>query len=87
MMMEGNRKNNPSKISLVMRMVVSVYLLYLVWGLRGAPGSHTGVERLLFIAAMILFFAVAVVLGGTSIKAYLRGEYDRPEESDGSDGP
>lgn len=80
--MEEKKKNYPSKISLILRIVVSAYLLYLVWGLREAPASHTGMERLLFTAAMIVFTAVAVVLGGTSIKAYLKGEYECPEEHD-----
>ena len=82
--MEEKKKSYPSKISLILRVVVSAYLLYLVWGLRDAPGSHTGAERLLFIAAMILFTVVAVLLGGLSIKAFLKGEYDRPDEEDPS---
>lgn len=80
--MKEKKKNYPSKISLLLRIVVSAYLLYLAWGLRDAPGSHTGAERLLFIAAMILFTVVGVVLGGLSIKAFLKGEYDQPEEDD-----
>ena len=67
-----------------LRMVVSVYLLYLVWELREAPASHTGVESLLFIAAMVLFTAVAVILGGLSLRAFLRGEYGHPEDGDDS---
>lgn len=66
-------------------MVVSLYLLYLVWGLKEAPASHTGGERLLFIAAMILFAAVAVVLGGTSLRAFLRGEYGQPDDGGDSE--
>ncbi|MDE6896922.1 MAG: hypothetical protein K2P43_12205, partial [Lachnospiraceae bacterium] len=51
--------------------------------LRDAPAAHTGPQRLLFIAAMIVFAAVAVILGGMSIKAFLNGEYDRPDDGDG----
>lgn len=83
--MEKQKKSYPSKVSLILRIVVSAYLLYLVWELRGAPASHTGAERLLFIAAMILFAVVAVVLGGFSLRAYLRGEYDQPMDEDGSE--
>lgn len=82
--MEEQKKNYPSKISLILRIVVSAYLLYLVWGLRDAPASHTGAQRLLFIAAMVVFTVVAVVLGGLSLKAFLNGEYD---QSDGGDEP
>ena len=81
--MGDKRKNDPSKVSLILRIVVSAYLLYLVWGLRDAPAAHTGPQRLLFIAAMIVFAAVAVILGGMSIKAFLKGEYDRPDDGDG----
>ena len=66
-------------------MVVSLYLLYLVWGLKEAPASHTGGERLLFIVAMILFAAVAVVLGGTSLRAFLRGEYGQTDDGGDSE--
>lgn len=78
--MDEKKKNYPSKISLILRMVVSLYLLYLVWGLREAPAAHSGMERLLFIGAMILFAAVAVILGGISVRAFLKGEYERPED-------
>mgnify|MGYP006875942393 CR=1 FL=1 len=82
MIMDEKKKNCPSKISLILRMVVSAYLLYLVWGLREAPATHSGMERLLFMGAMILFATVAVILGGLSIRAFLKGEYERPEEDD-----
>lgn len=82
--MDDHKHNYPTKVSLILRMVVSVYLLYLVWELREAPASHTGVESLLFIAAMVLFTAVAVILGGLSLRAFLRGEYGHPEDGDDS---
>lgn len=81
--MNEKKHGGPAKVSLILRLVVSLYLLYLVWGLREAPASHTGAERLLFIAAMILFAAVAVILGAASLKALLRGEYDQPDDGDG----
>ncbi len=79
--MDENRKRYPAKISLVMRMVVSVWLLYTVWELRGAPAAHTGSERIFVIAAMAIFTVSAVVLGGFSLKAFLREEYSHPEDS------
>lgn len=75
-------KKYPPKISLILRIVVSVYLLYLVWGLKGAPASHTGTERVFFIVAMIVFAVVAVLLGGTSLKAFIKGEYDKPDNNE-----
>ncbi|MBS6397915.1 MAG: hypothetical protein KH452_12340 [Clostridiales bacterium] len=78
--MDKEKKRYPTKISLILRIAVSAYLLYIVWELRGAPASHTGGARIFFIAAMIVFAVVAVVLGGFSLRAFLNGEYDRPEE-------
>ena len=75
-----DKKKYPAKITLILRIVVSLYLLYTVWGLRGAPTSHTGTQRILFIAAMIIFFVVAVILGGLSLKALIKGEYEQPED-------
>lgn len=83
--MDDHKRNYPTKVSLVLRMVVSAYLLYLVWELREAPASHTGAESLLFIAAMVLFAAVAVILGGMSLRAFLRGEYGQPDDGDDSE--
>ncbi|HBN55795.1 MAG TPA: hypothetical protein DD414_03385 [Lachnospiraceae bacterium] len=78
--MDDKKKNSPPKVSLILRVVVSVYLLYLAWGLRGAPASHTGMERLLFIGAILLFSVIGVLLGGFSIKAYLNGEYEQSDD-------
>lgn len=83
--MDDRKRNGPTKVSLVLRMVVSAYLLYLVWELREAPASHTGVESLLFIAAMVLFAAVAVILGGMSLRAFLKGEYEQPNDGEDSE--
>lgn len=83
--MDNMKRNGPTRVSLILRIVVSAYLLYLVWELRGAPANYTGMQRLFFIAAMLVFTVVAVVLGGFSLKAYLRGEYDRPEDKNDSE--
>jgi uncharacterized membrane protein YczE len=79
------KKNNQTRVSLILRMAVSVYLLYLAWELKGAPFSHTGVERVVFAAAVLIFTVVAVILGGFSLRAYLRGEYDLPDEGEDSE--
>lgn len=77
-----NEKNRPTQITLILRTVVSFYLLYTVFSLRNAPAEHTGGERMFFLVAMIIFTVVAVVLGGFSIKALLKGEYQKPEEDE-----
>lgn len=73
------------KVSLMLRIVVSVYLLYLAWSLRGAPASYTGAERLVFIAAIIIFTVVGVALGGVSLRAYLKEEQDQPKDDERPD--
>ena len=83
--MSGQKKYTNTKFVLIARIVVAAYLLYTVWELRGAPAAHEGAERILFIAAIVAFLAVALLLGGFSLKALLKGEYDRPEE-DGPEG-
>lgn len=78
----NDKKKYPAKITLILRIAVALYLLYTVWGLRGAPASYTGIQHILFIAAMLVFFVVAIVLGGFSLKAFIRGEYERPEDEE-----
>lgn len=78
--MDGSKKHTATKLTLTLRIVVAAYLLYTVWELRGAPAAHVGVQRMLFIAAMIVFTVVGVVLGGFSLKALLKGEYEQPGE-------
>ncbi len=83
--MEDKKKNYPSKLSLILRIVVSVYLWYLVWGLRGAPAGHEGIEKVLYILAMVIFAAAGLILGGLALRAYVRGEYKVPGDDDDSE--
>ncbi|MBR5510133.1 MAG: hypothetical protein IKV59_08785 [Lachnospiraceae bacterium] len=77
--MEDKKKKYPPKITLILRVVVAAYLLYLVWGLRSAPAAHEGAEKVIFIVAIIVFIAAAAFIGGFSLKALLNGEYDDPD--------
>jgi hypothetical protein len=70
-----SKKNYPTKTTLILRIIASAYLLYLAWGLKDAPATHTGVESFMFIAAIIVFILVAVVMGGLTIKAYAKRQY------------
>lgn len=76
-------KHNPTKTSLILRIAASVYLLYLAWSLKDAPSSHIGMESILYIVAIAVFTIVAIIIGGMSIKAFAKGEYDMPDNSDG----
>ncbi len=78
--MNDGEKRYPPKITLIFRTLVSLYLLYTAWSLRRAPFEHTGVERIIFIIAVIVFLAVGLALGFFSAKALMRGEYDQPDD-------
>ena len=80
--MDGSKKHTATKLTLILRIVVAANLLYTVWELRGAPAAHVGGQRILFIAAMIVFTVIAVILGGFSLKALLKGEYEQPGEEE-----
>lgn len=77
--MEDKKKKYPPRITLILRILVAAYLLYQAWELRGAPGSHEGAEKIIFIVAIIVFIAAAILIGGFSLKALLNGEYDDPD--------
>ena len=75
-----DKKSYPPRISLILRALVALYLLYTAWELREAPGHYEGGQRLLFLLAIAVFTVVGLALGGFSIKALLKGEYEKPEE-------
>ena len=80
--MEDNKKKYPTKSSLIIRIAAAAYLLYLAWGLRGALTTYEGMQKIFFLVAIILFVVVSVVIGGSSLKAFLNGDY---EEARGQD--
>lgn len=64
-----------SKGSLILRVVVSAYLLYTVFQLSSSMTSAVGNDKIVIIIAMIVFTLVAVPLGGMSIRALTNGRY------------
>jgi len=80
--MDNHKKNTPSIFTLVIRIVIALYLFYIVWSLRGAPAAYTGGERIFFIVAMIVFLLAGIVLGGISLKALISGQYEKPEDQE-----
>ena len=85
--MRGTAARGPVMMLLVCKLMKAL-LLYTAWELRGAPAAHDGAERVLFIVAIVAFTAIALVLGGFSLKALLKGEYDKPgsdEEPEGKE--
>ena len=73
-----------SKISYTIRVFVALYLLYTVWQLRATPFETEGMERVIFIIAIVLFSVFAILIGGTSMKALIKKEYseNNPSEDD-----
>lgn len=71
-----------TKGTLILRIVVSAYLLYTVYQLYGSFGTAVGKDRIFILAAMVIFTVVALPLGGFSIKAFHEGQYIHPEEQE-----
>ena len=79
---EKNTRTTVTKGSLILRIVVSVYLLYTVYSLFGSVGTAEGKDKIIVIVAMIAFTAVALPLGGFSIHAMSQGNYVQPDNHD-----
>ena len=79
---EKNTRTTVTKGSLILRIVVSVYLLYTVYSLFGSVGTAEGKDKIIVIVAMIAFTAVALPLGGFSIRAMSQGNYAQPDNHD-----
>lgn len=86
---QNNKTNNggkppirTTKFSLIMRVIVSGYLLYTVWSIKDGLFTTTGKEQLLLIFFSVLFLVCAVYLGVTSIKSLAAGEYMVPGEDE-----
>lgn len=85
------RRSLPTRMSLVIRIVAGVYLLYLAYSIYNNQSEVQGAERFVFGAAMILFVVFGAVIAGTSLRAMQKGEYaggagdsgrDREEEKE-----
>ena len=83
--MNDKKRKNPTMITLVVRIAAAVYLLYLAWELRGAPAAYEGFQKILFMIIPIVFGVFAAVLGGVSLKALLKGEYDNGDDDEGDE--
>jgi len=77
-----DKNKYPTKITLIIRALISAYILYLAWGLRTAPAESSGLESILFIVVIIVFVAFAVLYGGRSLLALKKGEYCDADEDD-----
>lgn len=69
------RRGLPTQMHLFIRIAAGAYLVYLSYGIFSTQAQAQGVERVVFIGALILF----AVIGGTviisSLRSLQRGEY------------
>ena len=82
-----NPENLPTKMQTICKMIVGVYLLYLVYKMLsdGALTENKGWSLVLMIAAMVLFVAAGIYFGLKGLKAYRRGEFFDPNKDDFSE--
>lgn len=82
-----NPDNLPTKFQVIIRMVVGVYLCYLVYNLikAGALVNTQGGEKILMIAAVILFTVAGVFFFIKGFKAFRSRQYFDPKTDDFSE--
>ena len=68
-----NGTNNPSQISLILRLLGGGYLLYLAWSLLGTADGNT-----IYILMAVFFALVGAVLVLHTLLKISRGEYTGP---------
>ena len=68
-----NGTNNPSQISLILRLLGGGYLLYLAWSLLGTADGNT-----VYILMAVFFGLVGAVLLLHTLLKISRGEYTGP---------
>ncbi len=74
---EEKKKANylPTRLSLMIRLFVAAYLVYIVYSLKDVSEKYAGTELVFFIIAMIAFSIIAVFLIVHSLRALSAGRY------------
>ncbi|MBQ0146643.1 MAG: hypothetical protein KBS51_05970 [Lachnospiraceae bacterium] len=82
-----NPENLPTKFQVIIRMVVGVYLCYLVFKMikDGAIQNTSGAEKILMIAAVVLFSVAGVFFFIRGFKAYRSRQFFDPKTDDFSE--
>ena len=70
-----NKKYRDTKVGLTLRILVSVYVLYLAYGLIQGFGETAGNDRIFIAAAIVIFIAVGGAILIVSAKKLIRKEY------------
>lgn len=75
--MDEKKNNNyrDTKIGLTLRILVSVYVLYLAYGLIQGFGEAAGSDRIFIAAAIVIFIAAGGAILIVSAKKLIRKEY------------
>lgn len=76
-MREEKKKNSnlPTKFSLTVRIMVALYLFYILYSLRGVFERYSGIELIFFLVMMVLFAVAAVFFCVHSGIALVKGRY------------
>lgn len=72
---EKNKKYGDTKVGLTLRILVSVYVLYLAYGLIQGFGETVGNDRIFIAAAIVVFVAAGGAILILSAKKLIRKEY------------
>ncbi|MBQ6786811.1 MAG: hypothetical protein IJO85_03720 [Lachnospiraceae bacterium] len=65
----------PSKMSLIVRVMVSCYLIYTVYSLGDVWNRYSGGELILYLIIMVVFGLAACIMGGLAIRDLITGKY------------
>ena len=82
-----NPDNLPTKFQVIVRMIVGVYLCYIVFKLisDGALVKTQGIEKIIMIAAIVLFAVAGVFFFIRGFKAFKNRQYFDPNNDDFSE--
>ncbi len=81
----NNRKKGDTKMSLTLRILVAVYVLYLAYGLIQGFGETSGNDRILIAVAIGIFLAGGGAILILSVRKLIRKEYVDANEDAGDE--
>lgn len=81
-MSEKKSPSKPAQSTVILRLVAGGYLVYLGFQLISELSTSSGARNLVQMAAMVIFFAVGILLVGWSVKKLLGREFLRPGETE-----
>lgn len=86
-MAKRNPDNLPTKFQVIIRMVVGVYLYYLIYSMYKTPEfkATSGWSKVLMIAAMVLFAVAGAWVFIKGLKGYRAGKFFDPNNDDYSE--